>query len=154
MHSKKLLKIYVDRLKSGDTESIDEKVTPDFLEAEKELSFPAEVTISGRAYLANDHLILQLKIKTKARLPCSMCNQTLETSLEVPDFYLTVDLTDLPSAIYDYTDEVRSALLLKVPQFTECNEGSCPNRPDINKYFKSPSKTDDGNHYPFSTLSP
>ncbi|NGX45121.1 MAG: hypothetical protein K940chlam2_00264 [Chlamydiae bacterium] len=150
-----MLKIYPDRLKGGDTETIDERVAPDFFDLKaSELSFPSEVIVSGQAYLANTHLVLQLKIKAKATVPCAICNETTQIPLLIEELYLTKDLDELPSAVYDYTDEVRTALLLKAPQFAECHEGNCPKRQEVKKYLRPPSaKKDDGTYHPFSDLS-
>lgn len=150
-----MLYIFTDRLKGGDTEKIEEALAPDFFDVEEaELSFPSEVKVSGQAYLATDHLILQLKIHTFAKVPCSICNETIQIPLEDEDFYLAKDLEELSSAVYDYSDEVRSALFLKVPQFAEC-EGNCPKRQEVKKYLRPPPSKDDdeGTYHPFSDLS-
>lgn len=146
-----LFKIYIDRLKNDDTEEIREVVDPDFLqEGEEEAIFVQKVNISGRAYLANHHLILDLKIKATATLPCSICNEKVETPIEVDDFSQTVELSEIKSSVYDYASEVRDAVLLKLPQFIECHHGHCPQRKVISKYLKKPS---DDTHSPFSELS-
>lgn len=142
-----MLKIFIDRLKDGDTETIFESIEPAFLQEEPELFFPSKIVISGQAYLAKNHLILQLKLKTTIRVPCAICNEKIELPLQVDDLYVTEELCELPSAVYDYTEEVKYALLLKVPQFAQCNEGSCPQRHQIKKY----SNTAKTNH-PFAEL--
>ncbi len=144
-------KVFIDRLKNDDTEQILETVDPDFLQIqEKELVFVKKILVSGQAYLAKNHLILDLKIKAKAKLPCSICNESVETPIEVDDFSHTVEICEVKSAIYDFSDEIREALLLKIPQFLECHHGHCPHRKDVNNYLKKPSKD---THSPFSELS-
>jgi len=143
-------KIYVDRLKNDDTERINEIVDPDFLnETEKEPLFTSKVTVKGQAYLANYHLILDLKLKATAILPCSICNEKVEVPIEVNDFSHTVELSDIRSAIYDYTADIHDTVLLKLPQFVECHHGQCPERKNISKYFK---QGPDDTHSPFSEL--
>ncbi|NGX27411.1 MAG: hypothetical protein K940chlam6_01347 [Chlamydiae bacterium] len=145
------LKIYIDRLKDDDTEQIFEVLESDFLETnEEELSFTGKVTISGQAYLAKNHLILDLKIKATANMPCSICNEKSIVSIEVDDFTHTVELCEIQSAIYDFADEVKSSLLIKIPQFHECNSGKCPHRKDVTKFLKDSSEE---NHSPFSELT-
>lgn len=143
-------KIYIDRLKNDDTETIHEIVDPDFLqENEKEPIFAQKVTVTGQAYLANHHLILDLKIKAIAQLPCSICNETIEIPIEIDDFTQTVEISEVRSSIYDFASEIRDAVLLKLPQFIECHHGHCPHRKEINKYLK---KTSGETHNPFSNL--
>lgn len=144
-------KVYIDRLKNDDTEEIHETVAPDFLqENEKEPIFTDKVLVSGQAYLANHHLILDLKIKAIACLPCSICNEKIELPIEINDFTQTIELSEIRSSIYDFADEVRDSILLKLPQFIECHHGHCPQRKDVNKFLKKPS---DDTHSPFSELS-
>jgi len=151
MKTNKFFQIYIDRLKDDDTEIIYEVVQPEFLEiAEKDLSFTSDVTISGKAYLAKNHLILDLKIKLYANLPCSICNEKTEIPIEIEDFTHTQEICEIPSAIYDYTEELRSAILLKIPQFIECNHGHCPSRKEVNKYLKV---SDPDTYSPFSDLN-
>lgn len=140
-------KVYIDRLKNDDTEEIHESVAPDFLE---EKDFTDKVLVSGQAYLANHHLILDLKIKAIACLPCSICNEKIELPIEINDFTQTIELSEIRSSVYDFADEVRDAILLKLPQFIECHHGHCPQRKDVNKFLKKPS---DDTHSPFSQLS-
>lgn len=142
--------IYIDRLKDDDTESIHEITKTDFLDTqEEELSFSGDAIISGQAYLAKNHLILDLKIKLHAILPCSICNKQTEIPIEIDDFTHTQELCEVPSAIYDYTEDLRAAILLKIPRFIECHHGHCPSRKEINKYLNS---SDRGTHSPFSDL--
>lgn len=142
------LKIYVDRLKDGHTQKIEEELFSDFLEiAEEELSFPLPVTVKGDAYLAEDHLVLHLKAKTEAKLPCSICNEQFLFPIDI-DFYHTVALDELKNPIFDYSLTLRESILLQVPPFAECNAGQCPERPTVNKYLK----TDPHSQFPFSGL--
>ncbi|MBS0629679.1 MAG: hypothetical protein JSS30_05580 [Verrucomicrobia bacterium] len=144
-------KIYIDRLKNDDTETIHEIVDSDFLqEGEKEPLFIGKVTVTGQAYLANHHLILELKIKATATLPCSICNEIVEIPIEIDDFTQTVEISEIRASIYDFAQDVRDSVLLKLPQFVECHHGHCPQRKDINKYLKKPSED---TYSPFSDLS-
>jgi len=147
---KHTLKIYIDRLKGTDTEQIFEVVEPQFLNVEEEeLAFTEKITVSGQAYLAKNHLILDLKIKALAQIPCSICNEKIEIPIAIDDFTHTEELCEIKSAIFDFSEEIRHAIILKVPHFVECHHGHCPHRKDINPYFKkSPEET----YTPFSSL--
>lgn len=145
-----LFKIYVDRLKDSEVEKIDLQVTPTFLEVnDEELSFQNPVTLSGEAYLASDHLILQLKARTQASMPCSICNNQIEISIAVENSYHSIPLAELKGAIFDYTELLREAILLQAPQFTECQNGKCPERENVKKFLKKPSTS---THFPFAEL--
>jgi uncharacterized metal-binding protein YceD (DUF177 family) len=143
-------KIYIDRLKAGHTERIEEEISSAFLDVhEKELSFPEPVKINGEAYLADDHLVIHLHMETKVKLPCSICNEPLTLPLVIDDFYHTEPTKELRSPVFDYTDALREAVLLQAPPFAECREGNCPERENINKYLKEASHPVT---YPFQDL--
>lgn len=152
------LKIYIDRLQKGEHLTIKEKVPPDFLDIhESELHFPGPVLLEGQAYLASDHLIVQLAIKTDAEVPCSICNNFFKLSIDIPDFYHAEPIENIPGKIFDFSEPAREAILLKIPQFAECHGGQCPERSSIQKYIKknpSPSKKkgDFETHFPFTDL--
>lgn len=130
-------KIYLDRLKDGHIEKIEEKISPDFIElSEQELTFPDEVSYSGEAYLSNGFFILHLKIFTSIIIPCLICNEKVKTPLVIDDFYHTEKLSELRKSVFDFKNELRSALLIKVPAYFECHGGQCPERELITKYLK------------------
>ncbi len=152
------LKIYVDRLKEGNSEILNATLPSSILDIqEEELSFKEPVHVSGDAYLADDHLVTNINARTTASLPCSICNEPVSILINVKDHCATEPLSEIRSAIYDLTPEVREALLLQVPQFIECNGGNCPERETMKKYLhkvaadkKSP--TSEQVYFPFSNL--
>ncbi len=130
------LKIYVDRLKEGATEKIEERLDPSFMEvAEESLIFEQPIELKGLAYLASDHLIVELAIETSALLPCIICNEKITLPLKLKNFRFTVTLSQIRSGVYDYGEQVREAILVEVPRFFECTGGHCPERENISKYF-------------------
>ena len=150
------LKIYIDRLKGGQILEIDETLPPDFLEIdEEELAFEEPVRLHGEAYLANDHLVLHLNIETSARLPCSICNDSVHTPIALKNIYLSEPLEEIKGSIFDITEEVRETILLQTPLFTECHNGKCPDRAVVNKFLRpyenEKSGPDDAN-FPFADL--
>lgn len=150
--------IYVDRLKDGQTLKIEEKSSPEFLDIhEEELSFTDPVSISGKAYLAEDHLVLQLDIRTQFVMPCSICNEKVTLPIEIKNFYHVEPIAEITSHIFDFTELLREDILLQVPPFVECHEGRCPERGTISPYLKKEEKTpsskkNDHVHYPFADL--
>lgn len=149
----KSFKIYVDRLKNGNVEKILGSFDPDFFQIqEKDLQFSSPVELKGEIYLSEDHLILHLSGKTHFKMPCSICNQMIEAPLEIKNYYHTVPLSELPSAIYYFDEQLREAFLIELPKYLECSEGKCPSREEILPYMKRKAKTKDDVHFPFSDL--
>ena len=149
-------KIYVDQLKHGQVEKIEEMFTPDFLEIkEKDLAFEDPVFVKGEAYIAEQDLILHLDISTQGRLPCSICNEPVKVDVELKGFYHTVPLGEIKGGVFSMLDTLREAIVLETPTFAECHQGKCPQRKDLEKYFKkeSPSKDQgDDTYHPFEGL--
>ena len=142
----KEFKIYIDRLRDGETEKISLSVDPSFMGVEeRELSFGEPVMIEGETYLAENELVLNLSVKAVARLPCSICNQIVAYPIGVEKFYFTQPLAEIPAHIFDFSDLVREAVLLEVPFVVECNGGNCPSRKEIAKFLAPPHKSGDEN---------
>ena len=142
-----MLKIYIDRLTGEKTESIRESADAALMDIhEKELCFPSPIDIDGTVYLAGDHLVLHLKVETEAIQPCAICNNMVTSRITLDDFYHTVPLDDCKEAVYNYTDVLREAILLEIPQFVECHHG-CPEHSAIKPYLCKEKA-----YYPFGEL--
>lgn len=142
-------KLLIDRLKNGQTEKIDQKLAGAFLGPdEEELKFSFPVKVKGEAYLTDDHLIVHLKAETRVLMPCSICNQMIDSDLKVDHFYQAVPVEEIPSAIYDYQDLLREALLLELPRTVECNSGKCPERETMAPYMRHVEDT----NFPFADI--
>lgn len=147
------LKIYTERLKDGEKDVFSGKVPPSFMPEEKDLFFKDDIEFSGEAYVAGDHLIIKLVANTKARIPCSICNTLTEIPLQLENFYHAEPIENAASGVFDFSDFVRSDLLLALPAFAECG-GKCPERTVIKKYLKESdsSGSSTSTHFPFSGL--
>ncbi len=133
-----IFKIYVDQLRDGHADKINDEVSPQFLEVqEKELVFTDPVKLEGETYLANDDLILHLNIVAFASIPCSICNERVKVEIGLNNFYHAEPLDNITTKVFDFSSIVREAILLEVPAFAECHEGKCPHRKAIEKYIKS-----------------
>lgn len=131
-----MLKIYVDRLTDGHIEVIEETVSPELLDVkEKDLQFQKPIKLSGKAYLAEDHLIIQLTIATEATMPCLICNERIQKKIAVPSFYHTEEVANIKGHIYDYAQPMREAILLELPYSIECM-GNCPKRTELKSYLE------------------
>ena len=143
-----LLEIYVNRLGEEKVELIDVEMPPELLDVdEKDLQLENPAKVKGKAYLANDHLVLNLDVRTIAIVPCTICNDPVEVAITLDDFYYTEKLSDIKGATFDATGPIREAILLEVPQFVECGGKSCPRRAELAKYL-----TQKEAQFPFAEL--
>ena len=139
--------LYIDRLSLEKTESIDEVLSPNFIEVdENELQFPSPVLLKGKAYIANSHLILELNFRTSFLMPCAICNQMVEKKMKIDSFYHAEELANIRDHVYNYKNLLREAILLELPLSLECS-GNCPQRDKLNPYIKEKNQ-----QFPFKDL--
>lgn len=144
--------IWIDRLREGRVQKIDESLDPSFLDVhEEELVFQSPVIVYGEAYLADDHLIVRVKAFTKVKIPCVICNQLVDAPLQVNGFYHTEPIAELRDAKFDFSTPLRDSLLLELPAYIECCEGKCPERQALAPYLRKQSPPDDKS-FPFANL--
>ncbi|MBX9923403.1 MAG: DUF177 domain-containing protein [Rhabdochlamydiaceae bacterium] len=144
--------VYVDRLKEGKKELFSGEISTDFLE-DKNL-FENTLSLAGEAYVSGDHLILRLRAKTTAKLPCSICNESVSVPVEI-DISHVEPLEDIRSTFH-FAALLREDIFLQLPKFTECQE-KCPEREQIKGFLKAPSakvSSEDsaGTQFPFAGL--
>lgn len=150
--------IYLDRLKEGRSQKIQDEVSADFLEIDEEdLHFEEKVQIDVEAYLAEDHLVLHMSASTSATAPCTICNQPTKTILEIKNVYHTEDLKEVRSYVFNFKDILRETLLLELAHFVECNEGNCPERTSLVGFLsknETPAEknTTHPTYFPFADL--
>jgi uncharacterized metal-binding protein YceD (DUF177 family) len=154
---KEAFKIYIDQLKDGHSEKIEEKFDPEFLDVkEEDLCFIDPVDVNGEAYLAEHELVLHLDIHTQATIPCAICNQEVKVPVDLKDFYHMVPTAEIKSAIYNFQEMLRENILLNTPLFAECSNGQCPERDELKRFFRevdSPDKNSkDEGYQPFADL--
>ncbi len=150
-----VFKIYVEQLRDGHEEKIQEKLAPDFLDLhEPDLAFDQPVELEGVAYLAEHELVFHWNIKTEAVVPCSICNEPVKIPIHIQNFYYSEPVEEIKSGIYNFKDLLRETILLEVPSFVECEGGTCPRRKDYKKYLKEPSskQSEDEGYHPFADL--
>lgn len=150
-------RIFVEQLRQGNIEEIDENFSPDFLEInEKDLSFSKPVIVRGQVYLADEMLILHFDIHTVATIPCAICNSPADIAIGIKGFYYAVPLDEVKGAIYDFREILRETILLEVPILAECHQGKCPQRESLEKYFKKEGapeeKEEEEGYRPFADL--
>ena len=136
-------KIYVDQLRDGHIEHLEEEFSPELMEVkEADLKYQKPIKISGEAYLAEDELVLHLDIDTQALLPCTICNEPVLVDISIKGIYHTASFEEVKSGIYDCREILREMILLETPRFAEC-KGKCPQRKEIQKYLKKEGASDD-----------
>lgn len=146
-------RLYIDRLRGGQVEKIQGPFPSDFLGEEEEgLKFPFPVAAKGEAYLSEEHLVIRLEAGVRALVPCCVCNEFTEITLETKDFYQTVPLSEIKGALYSFKESLREALMIELPLYAECTGGKCPKRDVLAPYMKRKSKADDDTYFPFSQL--
>ena len=100
--------IYIDRLASGNDEEISLSLPSDFLDIhEADLTFIGDVSIEGKAYLAEDHLVLHLDIQATCTMPCSFCNEIKKMELSSKEQYFTIPLAEISGKTYNFLEDVR-----------------------------------------------
>jgi uncharacterized metal-binding protein YceD (DUF177 family) len=155
--------IYVEQLRNGHEEDLHEELPSDFIDVnEADLKYTSPVKIDGKAYLAEDSLILHLDISTYATIPCAVCNSPVSVEVSIENFYHAEPLEEVKTGIYNLQNLLRETILLDTPQFAECNRGACAEREKLSKYLKTPgTKADetsgikaleDEGYRPFSDL--
>ncbi len=138
-------RIYVDQLRDGQVEELDEFFSPAFLDVdEKDLKFVDPVYIAGQAYLADDMLVLHLDIKTFACIPCRICNNAVKINIDLRGSYFAIPLNEIKTGIFDFREMLREAVLLEIPTLAECHQGNCPERQVMQNFFKK--ETVPGSH--------
>jgi len=138
-------KIFVEQLRDGHSEALDESFAPEFLDVnERDLKFTDPVAIQGEAYLADDTLVLHVDLKTYATIPCSICNEPVKTPVEIQGFYHAVPIDDIKGGIYNFQEILRETILLETPALSECNQGKCPQRKALEQYLKKESSEGKG----------
>ena len=129
--------IYIDRLLGGHVENIEEEVDPAVMKVKDNLlSFEEPIKISGKAYLAEDFLIMNLDIETKYKAPCKICSEEIKKPVEIKGIYLTQELKEIPSRVFDAMELIRDTIFLEIPNYHECR-GDCPMRDELKNYFSS-----------------
>ncbi len=147
-------KIYIDRLTNERVEKISTTIDSKFLAVnEAELHFDPSISVKGSAYLTKNHLIICLNADIRLSQPCKVCNALVSHKISLKNFYHAENLENISGGVYDYSQNLREALLLEIPAFVECNDGKCPDRRELEKYLiDKSSQQSPAEHFPFKNL--
>lgn len=148
--------LYIDQLREGKEELIELSLSPDFLDiCESDLQFCSPVSIKGKAYLAESHLILQLSLQVEALVRCAVCNQLTPSPINLPHFTEAKALSEIKGALYNYSGAIREGILLEIPHYVECR-GDCLNRVELKNYLEKKNSSQgrlDKARFPFADLN-
>ncbi len=155
---KENLKVYIDRMRDGETEEVDETLEPSFMDIhEKEMRFEDPVTLEGEAYVTDDWLIVRLSIQTKVHLICSVCNEPFEFEIDIQNMVHDEPLENIRDASFDLLPLVRESVLLAVPFYPQCGIDVCSKRHEIEPFLKKDGSSDEEpeehGHNPFKDLT-
>ena len=138
---------------------LSEEFSPEFIDVcDEDLKFVDPVHLEGRAYLADDDLVMKFNCDTLATFPCAICNEPTKYKVVVTNDYQMVPLDEIKGGVFDFKDLLREAIILETPRTAECNEGKCPHRSRMKEYLKNKTaKNDDkdddeGSYRPFADL--
>lgn len=150
-------KIYVDQLRDGHSEKIDETLDPSFIDLhDPDLTFQDPVRMTGEAYLADSDFVIRFDVDTVAVVPCAICNAMIKVPVQIRDAYIVAPRAEIKSGIFNFKELLREQIVLDAPQHVECGGGQCPHRKEIAKFLKESSEDSDekGDDYyrPFADL--
>ena len=152
---KKLIPIYVERLRDGRVLQIDEKIDPKILDiTDSDVCFSEPITITGKVYIVEDFLLVQLTICANMQLTCSVCNDLFCYPITISGTTIEMALDEITDAVFDLFPVVRESVLLEIPFYPQCVGASCKNRHTLDCYFthESFSKEKNTHFKPFENL--
>lgn len=135
--------VYVDRLRDGTEELIDETVPASLFDLGEQVSDDDQVKIHGKAYLADHSLVIQVNIEATVQLRCVICNELFPFKIELNNLYITPEEEACRSGIFQFKEALREEIVLEIPLYAECHGGSCPERHSMKPYLKEGSSDSD-----------
>lgn len=132
-----IFSIYIDRLRDGKEEEL--HVTTSSQEIGVTIEDDTrilDVECSGTAYLSSDYLILSLAISYAFNATCRKCNELSKEKRELPMQSYTLLLESIRGSVYNYNSVIREAILLDIPEYTECREENLAQCNEILAYIK------------------
>src|SRR5689334_21861682 len=108
------LLINLDSLQDGGEEKLSFTLPSSLIGVdEPALRFTKPIQGEAVAYVAGHDLVLQLKYRTEAALPCTICNEWTSHPIELEDFITSIPLTDILGPSFDYAPLLREEILVQ-----------------------------------------
>lgn len=144
------IRIYIDRLANEGEFEQDGVLPASILELDQREVESSDIDYKLKAYIADDHLVINFDASCTLKLPCKICNE--KTTFDVKCMHQTLlePLTEVKKGVFEATRCIREQILLSIPPFIECG-GNCPEREFVKKFLKS-QDTDTETYKPFQGL--
>jgi uncharacterized metal-binding protein YceD (DUF177 family) len=150
---KQPLLVYIERLREGKVELIEEKIDPARLDiAEEDFICKEPIEMKAEVYLVDTWLIVKMSFTTQVTLSCSFCNEPFVFPIEVKDEQYEESLEEIKDSVLDLLPLIREALFLEIPFYPQCGNTVCRNRDEIEKYLKKEESKGDEYHLPFEAI--
>lgn len=138
---KQQLPVYIDRLREGQNEPVDEIVEPQRLElSDDEISVTKPFKVTGEVYVVEEYLVVSLTIIGQLSLICRLCNEPFVFPISIKKAQEEISLDEIKDACYDLLPLIRELVLLEIPLYPQCSGSSCGNREKIEKFLKNPNE--------------
>ncbi len=143
-------------LRKGQEKKVDLHISQEeFNLVDKEIELEGTLSVQGRIYLVDDHIIFHFSVDSNFRVPCKICNETFIHPLCLKELYHTEEIPPDRWEDYNLLPPIREAVLIELPDVFECSGGACPKRKELAKYFSKERKQDENSsigYHPFSSL--
>lgn len=129
--------LYIDRLRAGEYKEFSLKTDSSLMQSEdNEFLFEDDIEAFGEATLTDEHVVINITIKTKVKNHCTICNEPISHEVLIEEKHIPLPIKDARGAIFSLKPFVREKIFLSIPKYSECG-GSCPERETLSKYIKS-----------------
>ena len=131
------MQIYIDRLKEGKEQLFDEEVETSLIFEKEDSVSDKPLEVKFKAYLAGKELIIEFqKLKAVCLVPCTVCNETFESSVLLENTRVVLPKDSIKGAVFNPSSLVREQILLEVPAYAECGSGCCPEREELKRFVR------------------
>lgn len=133
--NKEYIKIFIDRLLNEGEFTQSGQLPEEILELNPSEGKASPIAYNLKAYIADDHLVINFDANCDVTLPCRICNENTTIAIKLAKQIHLEPLEDVKKGAFEAASCVRSAILLALPGFAECG-GNCPEREFVKKFLK------------------
>ena len=134
--NKEYIKIFIDRLVNEGEFSQAGHLPAAILELNQGEGQASDISYNLKAYITDDHLLINFDASCEITVPCKICNEATKVAIKVSKQTHSEPLEEVKKGAFEAASCIREAILLAVPEFTECG-GNCPEREFVKKFLKS-----------------
>lgn len=146
--------IDLNRLRQENVEEFEVALDPSIMELDPadNIKVTEPVEVQGRAYIADDELIVELDVEGVLEIHCAMCHEPFDYQVSVVNYVHNQPVSEIKHSTFDAKELVREAFLLEIPLFPQCGGNECENRDKIAKYLKQEGSAEEASQSPFKDL--